>query len=68
MLSEERIETTSFPKLFDLQAIFGLDTALAYSASVRRESTAYSTNRYFLKQTVRWLEMFFSEYFLAKGK
>jgi len=27
MLSEERIETTSFPKLFDLQAIFGLDTA-----------------------------------------
>ena len=45
---EERIETTSFPKIFDLQVTFGLDTAGRFAA-------AYSTNGYLLKQTVGWL-------------
>jgi hypothetical protein len=40
-----RVETTGFPKIFDLQVAFGLDTA-------GRCAAAYSTNGYLLKQTV----------------
>jgi len=45
------VETTSFPKIFDLQVTFGLDTA-------RRFAAAYSTNGHLLKQTVGWLEFY----------
>ena len=43
------VETTSFPKIFDLEVTLGLDMA-------GRFATAYSTNGYLLERTVRWLE------------
>jgi len=53
MLVEGRIETTNWEEIFGLQVPFGLDTCTcmicqANHASVRQESTAYSTNELLL--------------------
>ena len=57
MLFKGRIETTSFPKILDLQVAFGLDTALApkgrCQCTAGRFATACSNTGYLLNQTVR---------------
>jgi len=54
------VETTSFPKIFDLQVTFGLDTCTGVrcQCTAGRFAAAYSTNGYLLKQTVGWLDLF----------